>query len=82
MQSMFAAGVVDEVQLRVCPTTRGKGTYLFKDRRDMGAFRAETLKLIEFAIIDFESGDTLKFAHCSYLLLLSQDGAEIFRVQP
>jgi hypothetical protein len=23
--------------------------------------------------MDFESSDTLKFAHCSYLLLLSQD---------
>ena len=35
MRSMFDAGVVDEVQLRVCPTTRGRGAYVFHDRRDM-----------------------------------------------
>jgi hypothetical protein len=32
------------------------------------AFRGETLKLVKLAIMDFESSDTLKFAHCSYLL--------------
>jgi hypothetical protein len=36
------------------------------------AFRGETLKLVKLAIMDFESGDTLKFAHCPYLLLLPQ----------
>jgi hypothetical protein len=37
------------------------------------AFRGETLKLVKLAIMDFESSDRLKFAHCSYLLLLPQD---------
>lgn len=41
MQSMFEADLVDEVQLRVCPTTRGKGTYMFKDRRDMSLLDAK-----------------------------------------
>jgi dihydrofolate reductase len=44
MQSMFDAGVVDEVQLRVCPTTRGKGTYIFKDRRDMHLIEARSFE--------------------------------------
>jgi dihydrofolate reductase len=35
MRAMLQAGVVDEVQLRVCPTTRGAGTYMFDDRRDL-----------------------------------------------
>lgn len=35
MRTMFAADLVDEVQLRVCPTSRGKGTTMFEDRRDM-----------------------------------------------
>jgi dihydrofolate reductase len=35
MRAMFEAGVVDEVQLRVCPTTRGVGTYMFEDRQDL-----------------------------------------------
>jgi riboflavin biosynthesis pyrimidine reductase len=41
MQSMFDADVVDEVQLRICPTTRGKGTRMFKDRRDMNLIEAK-----------------------------------------
>ena len=32
------------------------------------AFRGETLQLVKLAIMDVESSDTLKFAHCSYLL--------------
>ena len=44
MQSMFDADVVDEVQLRVCPTTRGKGTYIFKDRRDMDLIEAKSFE--------------------------------------
>lgn len=43
MQSMFQADLVDEVQLRVCPTTRGKGTHMFKDRRDMKMLQARPL---------------------------------------
>lgn len=44
MQSMFDADVVDEVQLRVCPTTRGKGTYMFRDRRDMQLIEARSFE--------------------------------------
>jgi dihydrofolate reductase len=39
MRSLLADGLVDEVRLLVCPTTRGKGTRVFEDR--------ENLKLIE-----------------------------------
>lgn len=46
MHSLMAAGLVDEVRMLVCPVSRGKGTYLFSDRRD--------LKLIEAA--GFENG--------------------------
>jgi dihydrofolate reductase len=35
MHSMLDAGVVDEVRMLVCPTSRGKGTPLFKDRQDL-----------------------------------------------
>ena len=35
MWTMLNADIVDEIQLRVCPTSRGEGTYMFKDRRDM-----------------------------------------------
>ena len=44
MQSMFDANVVDEVQLRICPTTRGKETYMFKDRRDMQFIEAKSFE--------------------------------------
>ena len=44
MQSMFDADVVDEVQLRVCPTTRGKGTYVFKDRHDLHLIEAKSFE--------------------------------------
>jgi len=44
MQSMFEADVVDEVQLRVCPTTRGKGTHMFKVRHDLHLLEAESFK--------------------------------------
>ena len=40
MHSLFNAGVVDEVQMRVCPTTRGKGTRIFEDRRDLELLEA------------------------------------------
>lgn len=35
MHSLLAAGVVDEVRMLVCPTTRGKGTRVFEDRQDL-----------------------------------------------
>jgi dihydrofolate reductase len=42
MRTMFDADLVDEVQLRVCPTTRGRGTSVFHDRRDMRIIEATT----------------------------------------
>lgn len=35
MQSLLDAGVVDEVRMLVCPESRGKGTRIFEDRRDL-----------------------------------------------
>lgn len=35
MHSMLDAGVVDEVQMRVCPASRGNGTRIFEDRQDL-----------------------------------------------
>ncbi|MFI1585502.1 dihydrofolate reductase family protein [Embleya sp. NPDC020630] len=46
MHSLLDAGVVDEVRMLVCPVSRGKGTRLFDDRRN--------LKLIEAT--GFENG--------------------------
>ena len=44
MQAMLDADVVDEVQLRVCPTTRGKGKHMFADRRDMTHIEANSFE--------------------------------------
>jgi dihydrofolate reductase len=35
MHFLLDAGVVDEVRMLVCPESRGKGTRVFKDRRDL-----------------------------------------------
>jgi dihydrofolate reductase len=35
MRSLLDAGLVDEVQLRVCPVSRGKGERVFADRHDL-----------------------------------------------
>jgi hypothetical protein len=35
MHSLMDAGVVDEVRILVCPASRGKGTRIFEDRRDL-----------------------------------------------
>lgn len=35
MKSLFEAGEVDEVHMRICPTTRGKGKHLFTDQQDL-----------------------------------------------
>jgi dihydrofolate reductase len=35
MRSLLDAGIVDEVQMRVCPASRGKGTRIFEDRQDL-----------------------------------------------
>ena len=44
MRSMFEAGLVDEVQLRVCPTTRGEGRGVFQDRRDLRILEARSFE--------------------------------------
>lgn len=40
MQAMFEADLVDEVQMRVCPASRGRGARLFTDRRDLRLLEA------------------------------------------
>jgi dihydrofolate reductase len=35
MRSMLDAGIVDEVRMLVCPVSRGKGTRIFADPRDL-----------------------------------------------
>ena len=35
MHSLLDAGLVDEVRMLVCPVSRGKGTRIFEDRRDL-----------------------------------------------
>ncbi|WP_340686945.1 dihydrofolate reductase family protein [Amycolatopsis coloradensis] len=35
MRSLLDDGLVDEVQMRVCPASRGKGTRVFEDRQDL-----------------------------------------------
>jgi dihydrofolate reductase len=35
VKSLFEAGEVDEVHMRICPTTRGKGKHLFTDQQDL-----------------------------------------------
>lgn len=40
MQSLFDAGLIDEVRLLVCPTTRGAGRRFFHDRRDLSLIEA------------------------------------------
>jgi dihydrofolate reductase len=49
MRSLLHAGVVDEVQMRVCPASRGRGRRVFEDRQD--------LKLVEAT--PFENGVAL-----------------------
>lgn len=40
MHSLIDAGVVDEVRMLVCPASRGKGTRVFEDRRDLKVLEA------------------------------------------
>lgn len=40
MQSMLRVSVVDEVQMRVCPTSRGRGARIFGDRHDLKLLEA------------------------------------------
>jgi dihydrofolate reductase len=41
MRAMFAADLVDEVQMRVAQASRGKGTRLFTDQRDLRLLEAQ-----------------------------------------
>ncbi|WP_198664228.1 hypothetical protein [Jiangella endophytica] len=38
--SLLDTRLVDEVRMLVCPTSRGKGTRLFQDRRDLSLIEA------------------------------------------
>ena len=40
MRTLMDAGEVDEVQLRVCPTARGRGRRVFDDRQDLRLLEA------------------------------------------
>lgn len=40
MRSMLDAGLVDEVRMMVSPASRGKGTRIFEDRRDLQLLEA------------------------------------------
>lgn len=40
MQSLFDEGLIDEVRLLVCPTTRGAGRRFFQDRQDLSLIEA------------------------------------------
>ena len=41
MRSLMDAGLVDHVQMLVCPETRGKGTRVFEDRRHLKLLEAK-----------------------------------------
>jgi dihydrofolate reductase len=40
MHSLLDAGVIDEVRMLVCPASRGKGTRVFEDSRDLKVVEA------------------------------------------
>ena len=40
MHSLIGASMVDEVRLLVCPASRGKGTRVFEDSRDLELIEA------------------------------------------
>lgn len=44
MHSLLDAGVVDEVRMLVCPATRGKGTRIFEDSRDLKPIEATSFE--------------------------------------
>jgi dihydrofolate reductase len=54
MGSLLDAGVVDEVRMLVCPASRGKGTRLFEDSRDLTLLEATSygngIALLRYAI--------------------------------
>jgi dihydrofolate reductase len=44
MHSLLAAGLVDEVRMLVSPASRGKGTRVFEDRRDLELLEATSFE--------------------------------------
>jgi dihydrofolate reductase len=54
MRSLLDAGVVDEVRMLVCPVSRGRGTRLFEDRRQLELLEATGFRngvtLLRYAI--------------------------------
>lgn len=40
MKELFDAGLIDEVDLRICPSTRGKGKHLFHDTQELKLLKA------------------------------------------
>jgi len=44
MHSLLAAGVVDEITMLVCPTSRGKGMRIFEDRQDLKVLEATSFE--------------------------------------
>lgn len=44
MDSLQHAGVVDEVRMLVCPVSRGKGTRVFEDRKDLKLLEATSFE--------------------------------------
>ena len=54
MRSLMDAGVVDEVRLLVCPTSRGKGTRVFEDSQELKPLEATAfgngLALLRYAV--------------------------------
>jgi dihydrofolate reductase len=44
MHSLLEAGLVDEVRMLVCPASRGKGTRVFEDSRDLNLIEATSFE--------------------------------------
>jgi hypothetical protein len=44
MHSLMDAGLVDELQMRVCPASRGKGRRVFEDRQDLKLIEATSFE--------------------------------------
>ena len=54
MRSLLEAGVVDEIRMLVCPTSRGRGTRVFEDRQELTLVQATAFEsgvaLLRYAI--------------------------------
>ncbi|WP_035812802.1 dihydrofolate reductase family protein [Jiangella gansuensis] len=44
MRSLLDAGLVDEIRMLVCPASRGRGTRVFEDRRDLSLLEATAFR--------------------------------------